>query len=80
MTSRYDIAIHRISCKSRQGRYKKHDGSMYRMLRKPHLLRKLAEIWCLDAVEDDEVVRFSGSVCVCCGTRAAALGRAQILQ
>ena len=28
------------------------------MLQKPHLQRKLAEIWYLDAVEDDEAVRF----------------------
>jgi hypothetical protein len=43
------------------------------MLRKPHLLRKLAEIWCLGAVEDDEAVRFSGCVCVCCGSCVARL-------
>ena len=39
---------------------------------KLHLLRKLAEIWCLGAVEDDEAVRFSGCVCICCGACVAA--------
>jgi hypothetical protein len=42
------------------------------MLQNPHLLCKLAEIWCLGAVEDDDAVRFGGCVCVCCGTCVAA--------
>ena len=68
MTSHYDNAIHRISRKTPTETIREMRWERVLMLQKPHLLRKLAEIWCLCAVEDDETVRFSGCVCVCCGT------------